>query len=430
MSTTKEYQKEYYEKNRERLSKQRKLKRLKDKGQHTVASPSALHRLMRCPSSAVLSRYVEDTTSKYAEEGTLFHAVMEYIIKNKLDEKLTDKWIRQYIETNSNISLNKEAIDEMVSCVQDAVDWFNLTYYNAKQIIPETKLPMYYSDKDFGTADVIVIYEDKLVIVDWKYGKGVDVPISYNPQLISYAVSALKYLASNGTDIRKFNNIETVIYQPRIYTEVRVKSYTYSMQELSAEAKRIKEAVDKVYEILGKYKARTNKIVTNNLHASEEACRFCPAKMSCKVYVKQSTDLLDDLIDTKDNTNNEQVDYLTSVGKKFEENLPKLEKFFKELQDYFMGKAETELPDGVYIAQKTPRTVYINDIEKVIEVLRNYGIDVINHDIQLKTITETKKLIKNLENKDEILNEITEKKEGSKYITFIKSECLLDDLKN
>ena len=429
MSTTKEYQKDYYEKNKERLSKQRKLKRLKDKG-HTVASPSSLYRLMRCPSSAVLNKYVPEKSSSYAEEGTLFHSVMEYILKSKLGEQVTTKFIRGYINQNSTISLTEDSIEEMVDCVQNAIEWFNLNFVNAEQVYAENKLPMYYSDKDFGTADVIVLFEHKLVIIDWKYGKGVDVSPNNNPQLISYAVSALKFLSSQGIDIRKFKEVETIIYQPRIYTENKVKSYTYNMQDLVEQSKIIKRAVDKVYEIYNKARGKSSKLVLENLSTSEEACRFCNAKMICKVYAKQGTDLLGDLISEKEKVQNypNEVNWV-EIGKKFEEELPKLQKFFDEVLDYFLELPEDERPQGVYVARKSSRLSYINNQEKVLEVLRNNEIDGIDHSIKLITLTELKKQLKKLENRDEILNEITEKKEGSKYITFNPKNCnLLDDI--
>lgn len=427
--TDKNYQLAYYHANKERINKQRKEKRTgKPASSHTVASPSALHRLMRCPGSAVLCKSVPEKSSSYAEEGTLFHSVMEYILKSKLGEQVTNKWIRMYIETYSTIALEKEAIDEMVDCVQDAVEWFNLNFVNASQIIAETRLPMYYSDKDFGTADVIVLFDDRLVIVDWKYGKGVDVSPNNNPQLISYAVSALKYLSSQHIDIRNFKEIETIIYQPRIYTGDTVKSYKYTMQELVQQSKIIKEAVDKVYALYSK--SVNSKIVKENLSASDEACKFCPAKMICKAYAKQGTELLGDLISEKERLQKhpDEVNWV-EIGKKFEEELPKLQQFFNDVLEYFLILPAEERPQGVYESRKSGRLSYINNQEKVIEVLRNNEIDAIDHSIKLITLTELKKQLKKLENKDEILKEITEKREGSKYITFNPKNCnLLDDI--
>ena len=427
--TDKNYQLAYYHANKERINKQRKEKRTgKPASSHTVASPSALHRLMRCPGSAVLCKSVPEQSSSYAEEGTLFHSVMEYILKSKLGEQVTNKWVRMYIETYSTIALEKEAIDEMVDCVQDAVEWFNLNFVNANQIIAETRLPMYYSDRDYGTADVIVLFDDRLVIVDWKYGKGVDVSPNNNPQLISYAVSALKYLSSQHIDIRKFKEIETIIYQPRIYTGDTVKSYKYTMQELVQQSKIIKGAVDKVYALYSK--SANSKIVKENLSASDEACKFCPAKMICKAYAKQGTELLGDLISEKERLQKHPDDVnWVEIGKKFEEELPKLKQFFNDVLEYFLVLPAEERPRGVYEARKSSRLSYINNQEKVIEVLRNNEIDAIDHSIKLITLTELKKQLKKLENKDEILKEITEKKEGSKYITFNPKNCnLLDDI--
>lgn len=427
--TDKNYQLAYYHANKERINKQRKEKRTgKPASSHTVASPSALHRLMRCPGSAVLCKSVPEKSSKYAEEGTLFHSVMEYILKSKLGEQVTNKWVRMYIETYSTIALEKEAIDEMVDCVQDAVEWFNLNFVNANQIIAETRLPMYYSDRDYGTADVIVLFDDRLVIVDWKYGKGVDVSPNNNPQLISYAVSALKYLSSQHIDIRNFKEIETIIYQPRIYTGDTVKSYKYTMQELVQQSKIIKGAVDKVYALYSK--SANSKIVKENLSASEEACKFCPAKMICKAYAKQGTELLGDLISEKERLQKHPDDVnWVEIGKKFEEELPKLQQFFNDVLEYFLVLPAEERPQGVYEARRSSRLSYINNQEKVIEVLRNNEIDAIDHSIKLITLTELKKQLKKLENKDEILKEITEKREGSKYITFNPKNCnLLDDI--
>ena len=427
--TDKDYQLAYYHANKERINKQRKEKRTgKPASSHTVASPSALHRLMRCPGSAVLCKSVPEQSSKYAEEGTLFHSVMEYILKSKLGEQVTNKWVRMYIDTYSTIALEKEAVDEMVDCVQGATQWFNLNFVNATQIIAETRLPMYYSDRDYGTADVIVLFDDRLVIVDWKYGKGVDVSPNNNPQLISYAVSALKYLSSQHIDIRNFKEIETIIYQPRIYTGETVKSYKYTMQELVQQSKIIKEAVDKVYSLYSK--SVNSKIVKENLSASDEACKFCPAKMICKVYAKQGTELLGDLISEKERLQKhpDEVNWV-EIGKKFEEELPKLHQFFNDVLEYFLVLPAEERPQGVYEARKSSRLSYINNQEKVIEVLRNNEIDAIDHSIKLITLTELKKQLKKLENKDEILKEITERKEGSKYITFNPKNCnLLDDI--
>lgn len=426
------YNKKYYEENKAEISKKRKLKYQKEKA-HSIASPSSLHRLLVCPGSAVLTRYLpEQPATSYAIEGTLFHECMEKAIKCLPCAPDNDRNFNAYILNsiknvidNSNTQLNQEAKEEMITCALEAVTWFYTNYY-PNQMYIEQKIPMYYSDKDFGTVDCAIVYKDSLTVIDWKYGKGVDVSVEYNPQLISYAVSMLKYLASNGHDIRQFKKIKSIIYQPRTYKETKAKVCEYTLQELVEASKNIKTGVDTVYDILSNYKNKNSKLVTSNLNPTEDGCRFCPAKMTCKKYLKQNEDLLGDLVSKAEKTKIKEAaeGSLVAIGKLFEESLPKLEKFYKEIQDYYMSLPE--LPDGVYAANRSGRLSYIDDQEKVISLLQEQGVDVIDHSIKLVTITALKKLLKKLDNKEQILAEITEKKEGSKYITF-NSDCNLID---
>ena len=428
------YNKKYYEENKAEIAKKRKLKYQKEKA-HSIASPSSLHRLLVCPGSAVLTRYLpEQPATSYAVEGTIFHEIMQgiitadpvYLPKDRI-QNVIDNTIEKYRHQTPPVELSDEAIEELNTYAKQAYEWFRANAVNAYKVYTELKLPMYYSDKDYGSLDCAIVYKNVLNIVDWKYGKGVDVSVEYNPQLMAYAVSMLKYLSKEGFDIRKLSAIKTIIYQPRTYKETKAKVCEYTLQELVEASKNIKTGVDTVYDILSKYKNKNSKIVTSNLNPTEDGCRFCPAKMACKKYLKQNEDLLGDLVSKAEQTKIKEEKELVNIGKLFEESLPKLEKFYKEIQDYYMSLPE--LPAGVYAANRAGRLSYINDQEKVISLLKEQGVDVIDHSIKLVTITELKKLIKKLENKEQLLAEITEKKEGSKYITFAApdSDCNLID---
>lgn len=425
------YQKDYYEANKETINKKRQIKRLKEKA-HTVASPSSLHRLLVCPASAALTRYLpEQPATSYAQEGTIFHDIMQSLInldpfdleKNRA-EHVIHNTIEKYRHQEPPVEVSDEIEEELSTYAMQAYDWFKVEAAGAKEIFTELKLPMFYSDKDFGSLDCAILHNNTLMIIDWKYGKGVDVSVENNPQLIAYTVSMLKYLAANGFDIRQLTSIYNVIYQPRTYKENKEKICAYTVHELVDASKLIKSGVDLVYDILSTYKNKNSKIVTSNLNPTEDGCRFCPAKMCCKKYIKQNEDLLGDLVSKAEKTKIKEEKELVSIGKLFEESLPKLEKFYKEIQDYYMSLPE--LPDGVYSANRAGRLSYIDDQEKVISLLQENGVDGIDHSVKLITITELKKLVKKLENKEQILAEITEKKEGSKYITF-NSDCNLVD---
>ena len=52
-------------------------------GAHSVKSPSAMHRLIRCPGSVILSKDIPDTTSEAALEGTCAHWLAEEMLRIK-----------------------------------------------------------------------------------------------------------------------------------------------------------------------------------------------------------------------------------------------------------------------------------------------------------------------------------------------------------
>ena len=64
----------------------------------------------------------------------------------------------------------------------------------------------------FGTCDCCIVSDDDLVIVDFKYGKGVEVSADHNPQMMFYALWALDMFC----DIYDIRDISLTIFQPRL----------------------------------------------------------------------------------------------------------------------------------------------------------------------------------------------------------------------
>ena len=63
----------------------------------------------------------------------------------------------------------------------------------------------------FGTGDCVIIAEPKLQIIDLKYGQGVLVEAERNPQLMLYALGALRTFG----DLYDIETVAVTIYQPR-----------------------------------------------------------------------------------------------------------------------------------------------------------------------------------------------------------------------
>ena len=121
-----------------------------------------------------------------------------------------------------------------------------------------------------GTSDAVIVAGDELIVVDLKFGMGVEVSAVENKQLMVYALAALDVFgkAENGYT---FNLVRLVISQPRIGN---FSEWTISVEELLAFGKEVKMA------------AATTRMADAPLHSSEKACKFCKAKSTCPALTK------------------------------------------------------------------------------------------------------------------------------------------------
>lgn len=182
---------------------------------HALLSPSSASRWINCPPSALLNAEAGDRDTVFTREGTLAHAVAELKARKHFIGMGPQKY---------GAALRKLKADELW---QDEMDGHTDAYLDALKDIAATFAEMpyvaleqqvdfsEYVPEGFGTADCIMIGGEVLHIVDFKYGKGVDVSAEDNPQLKLYAMGAIEqYMA--------FYDIFTVrmtIVQPRIKRE-------------------------------------------------------------------------------------------------------------------------------------------------------------------------------------------------------------------
>lgn len=64
----------------------------------------------------------------------------------------------------------------------------------------------------WGTADVVIISEDRIRVIDIKYGAGVRVSAIENTQLMSYGVGALSLV----DDPLRIREVTVSVWQPRM----------------------------------------------------------------------------------------------------------------------------------------------------------------------------------------------------------------------
>ena len=131
-------------------------------------------------------------------------------------------------------------------------------------------------DPASGSADCILIGGGELHVIDFKYGKGVPVSAEGNPQLALYALGAYEAY-------KILYPVETVtlhIVQPRLGDP---SSWSCPLSELLAFGRWVKERA--VLAIKGEGEFRP----------SDEACRFCRARGTCRARAERNVALAFDV---------------------------------------------------------------------------------------------------------------------------------------
>ena len=174
---------------------------------HALLSASSSDRWIHCPPSARLSETYEDKGSDYAAEGTDAHSLCEYKLKTALGMEADDptenlSWFNQEMDDCASgyaayvleqVEAAKETCSDPVVLIEQRVDFSR------------------WVEEGFGTADCIIIADGTLQVIDFKYGLGVLVSATENPQMMCYALGALELFDG----IYDIDTVRMTIYQPR-----------------------------------------------------------------------------------------------------------------------------------------------------------------------------------------------------------------------
>lgn len=240
---------------------------------HALLSASGAHKWLSCPGSIQLERNFEDAGSVYAQEGTLAHEVCELTVNC-------------YLLNASHLNFNKQLQalkahslwqEEMLTCAEAYLDYIRgiyLSYPNMPLLVLERRVDFSdYVPGGFGTADCILLYGDEVHVVDYKHGKGVEVSAVNNPQMMLYALGAIKEFGFLGN----INKVFMTIVQPRINNLSEWETSTDELLKWANEV--VKPTAEKAYKGCEEY-------------SPGEHCRFCRAKAQCKARAEKVMELL------------------------------------------------------------------------------------------------------------------------------------------
>lgn len=224
---------------------------------HAVLSASSSHRWLNCNPSARLEQQFEDRETEAATEGTAAHALAEH----KLRKALKMRSSRPQSQFDSDEM--EEHTDSYVEFVLEQLERAK-QYCTDPMILIEQKLDFScYVPDGFGTGDCLIVADKTLHIIDFKYGLGVLVDAYENPQMMLYALGALRIFDSL-YDIEK---VSMSIFQPR---RENVSTWSIPVTELKQWAdETLKPKAELAYAGKGEY-------------VPGAWCQFCKAAVKCR----------------------------------------------------------------------------------------------------------------------------------------------------
>lgn len=184
---------------------------------HALLSASSSYRWLTCPPLPRLESYFENKTSEAAHEGTLAHVVAE----NKLRKALG--MTHQTIQV-SDTEMDTHT-DDYVTYIMELLEGIKKTTKDPIVLIEQHLDFSDYVQDGFGTGDCVIVADNRIHIIDLKYGRGVEVSAVDNPQMKLYALGALKLYDA----LYDIEEVVMTIFQPR---KCNISTDTISTQDL------------------------------------------------------------------------------------------------------------------------------------------------------------------------------------------------------
>lgn len=340
---------------------------------HALLSPSSAHRWLNCLPAPRLEATLPERASKDAEEGTLAHSVCEISAKKKFKKVKAAEYNREI----KRLKKHELWDDEMLRTAETYVDHLaerSMSFATEPYVTFEVKVDISdYAPESFGRCDCVMFGGNTLIITDYKHGKGVPVDVEENPQLMLYALGALKlYQPLFGGAIER---AELYVDQPRLDS---YQNWSCTADELIAWGESIRPLAQKAFMGVGEFKAGP-------------WCKFCRACGTCKAQAAQQIGAFDDFAAVV----NQSPDLLTP------EQMSEVLKRGETLVDWYNTVKEKAL-EAILSGKQIPGWKAVegrsrrawSDQDKALEALLASGIErAAIYDSVPKTLAQIEKLL-------------------------------------
>jgi hypothetical protein len=319
---------------------------------HALLSASASKRWLTCTPSARLEATLPEPkrapgSFDFSQEGTLAHSLAEIKLRLHFNQIGHDEYDREI----QIIQANQYYTDELV----DYVD--NYVLYVRSQI-GESDTPLFEQRVDFsdwvpdgfGTADVVILSQHSIRVIDLKFGKGVPVSAQDNTQLRLYALGAWSKFKEDFPEIKE---VSYTIHQPRL-------------DSISTDGTSIAKLVDWATYFV-KPKAKKAWSGSGDFIPGDH-CQFCRAKATCRARADFNTELAKQEFKDPPLLTEEEI---VSVLAKAQD----LREWVNDVEEYALNKAvqENVIPTGFKLATSITHRK-ISDHHLAAEVLKEKGL--------------------------------------------------------
>jgi len=251
-------------------------------GRHSNRGASSSDRVIGCAGSVNLieklskAGTITPKTNPAAAEGTAAHLILSTCLEDGTDAQ--DMAGMEIEVANWVFPVDKE----MIEGVQESLDWVRARIAKARSdgfevnLYVEKMLESFTDDDAYGTGDVLIhIITDRMIVFDFKYGRGITCEPTSNQNKYYGALACETYLAAPD-DIKV---VESWIGQPRIpHPAGTIRRHITNVDELT------------------KWWFGT---MLPSIRASREDdamltigswCRFCPARGHCPALKQETMD--------------------------------------------------------------------------------------------------------------------------------------------
>lgn len=316
---------------------------------HALLSASSSHRWLHCPPSAKLCAEEDNKPSPYAQEGTDAHSLCQFKLEQALGMKTNDPIENLEFYDGEMESYAEEYVAFVIEQFEEARHYCSDPVILIEQHLDFSK----YVESGFGTGDCVIVADNVLQIIDYKYGLGILVSADENPQMMCYALGAIEIFDG----IYDIDTVKMTIFQPR---RDNVSTCTLSKDTLLRWGNEVLSPIAKLaYTGEGEFKAGDH-------------CQFCKVKATCRKRAEYNLELAKYDFAIPPNLDNTEISVILT-------KVDNLVAWINDIKDYALEQALNGTKyDGFKIVEGRSTRKYTNE-QTVAETVTLAGFNPFEH---------------------------------------------------